>query len=86
MPGDIEAAPVDDAGNLVAGDNGVGHQTPLIASVVDVGVAGAAEPALDEDVARPEVTVLEGHRPQPRAALPGAVCQEQAMRRPSGVR
>ncbi len=62
MPGDLGADLGDDPGDLMAGDDGVGHRTPLTARVVDVGVADAAELDLDEDVVRAEVTTLDGRR------------------------
>lgn len=52
----------DDAGDLVAGDHGVGGRAPLAADVVDVGVADAAVLDLDEDVVGADITALDGGR------------------------
>ena len=60
--GDVGAYGGDFADDLVAGDHGVDGVAPLVAGLVDVGVADAAELDVDEDVvgAGVAVFVVEG--------------------------
>src|SRR5665647_2061052 len=62
--GDLFADLRDDAGDLVAGHQGVGDRTPFTAGGVDVGVADAGVLDLDEDVVRADVAPLDGRRGQ----------------------
>ena len=62
--GDLGADLGDDAGDLVAGDHRVGDLAPLAADGVDVGVADPAELDVDQHVARPDLTALDGQRVQ----------------------
>ena len=48
----------DDADDLVAGDHGVDRVAPLVAGLVDVGVADAAELNVYEDVVGPGLAVF----------------------------
>jgi len=60
--GDLGADLRDDAGDLVAGDEGIGDRTPVTAGGVDVGVADPGVLDLDQDVVRAEVSTLDGRR------------------------
>jgi hypothetical protein len=57
---DLGADLGDDADDLVAGDDGEGLRAPVAVDGVDVGVADARVPDLDEDVVRADVPALDG--------------------------
>ena len=57
--GDFRADGSDAADDFVAGDHGVDRTTPLVADLVDVGVADAGEEDFDDDVIGAGVAALE---------------------------
>ncbi len=64
MPGDRGADLGDDAGDFVAGNERVLLWSPVAADSVDIGVADAGEPDLDQYVMRADVAALDGGRDQ----------------------
>jgi hypothetical protein len=60
MLGDLTADLGDLSCDFVTHRQRVGHNAPVSADGVDVGVADACVPDLDENVARPQVAPLHG--------------------------
>ena len=72
--GDFVADRRDATDDFVAGDHRIGLLPPLLADMVDVGVADPGIKNLDQDIARTDRAALDRDRPKPAGRTLRAIC------------